>query len=148
MISYHGKVTPPESGRFRFVGFSDDVLVVLVNDRVVLDGSLKSPLRGAARRKYFHQTHTVDGWQTYVGKTMAVTEGRPIDLKVLIGERPGGHFSGYLLIEKIGIDYKKDSHGSPILPLFKMAPSEMPERGATLPDLAPDAPWSLWRGQS
>jgi hypothetical protein len=148
VINYQGAVTPPESGRFRFVGFSDDVLVVLADNRVVLDGSLRSPLRGAERRKHFHQTHTIDGWNTYVGKTITVTQGRPIDLKILIGERPGGHYSGYLLLEKIGLDYAKDTNGSPILPLFKMAPGETPTRGHSLPDLAPDAPWALWRAQS
>lgn len=148
VIAYRGTVTPPESGRFRFVGFSDDVLVVLVDNRVVLDGSLESPLDNADRRKFIHQTHTVEAWQTYLGKWMNVTSGRPVQLKVLIGERPGGHYSGYLLIEKVGLDYPIDANGSPILPLFKMAPSEMPKRGDTLPDLAPDTGWSVWPAEA
>lgn len=143
VVSYHGTVTPAESGRFRFVGFADDVLVVLINDRVVLDGSLASPM-GAERRNSIQQQDTIGGWPSYVGNWVTVRAGQKVDMKILIGERPGGHFSGYLLLEKNDAEYQTDAKGSPILPLFKLLPGPMPERGGGVPPLAPDTSWSVW----
>ncbi|MBB5351252.1 hypothetical protein HNR46_001488 [Haloferula luteola] len=146
-IIYRGSVVPPEDGKFRFVGFADDVLVVLANGREALDGSLKSPLRGAERRHSFQQEFTPGGWQTFEGRWLTVKKGVPIELAILTGERPGGHYSGYLLIEKDGAEYAKDALGARKLPLFKMLPSEMPDRGPILPSLGQDTSWSIWPTQ-
>ncbi|MBK1832640.1 hypothetical protein [Roseibacillus ishigakijimensis] len=148
VISYEGTIVAPERGRFRFVGFSDDILIVMENNRVVMDGSLAPTFEDAGDREFIDQEHTLGGWHSYVGKWMNVRKGEELDLKIMTGERPGGHYSGYLLIEKQGEDYQKDAGGAPILPLFKTESSADPERGNTLPALAPETPWSVWRTKS
>ena len=47
---YKGKVSPPESGTYHFVGAGDDVLVVRFNGQIVLDGSWNSHGVSASRR--------------------------------------------------------------------------------------------------
>ncbi len=41
------------------------------------------------------------------------------DLDVIIGERPGGQFNAFLMVEKQGETYPKDSRGRPIFPIFR-----------------------------
>ncbi len=147
-IIYRGKVTVPEDGRYRFVGFADDILVVLVNKREVLDGSLAKFLDDADERDSFQQENTINGWKTYQGRWLNLDAGEQLDLAVLIGERPGGHFLGFLQIEKDGVEYAKDSLGAAKLPLFKMAPGPAPSIGRGVPPLAPDTAWSIWPSSS
>ncbi len=45
-VHYSGKVTVPESGRYRFAGSADNLLVVFVDGRPVLDGSKPSNTKG------------------------------------------------------------------------------------------------------
>ncbi len=56
-----------------------------------------------------------------VGDTFQVQAGGAYDMEVLLGEWPGGEFKAYLLIEKEGVEYRKDGKGNPILPIFKIA---------------------------
>ena len=46
MVIYRGMVTPPKSGKYRFVGAGDDVLVVRFNGRHVLDHGFTSGTTG------------------------------------------------------------------------------------------------------
>ncbi|MBB5351557.1 hypothetical protein HNR46_001794 [Haloferula luteola] len=147
VIIYRGTVTPPVSGRYRFVGFADDELIVMARSQVLLDGGLQSPLPDASERTFYHQEHLGGTWPSYEGTWFDVTAGEELDLTILTGERPGGNFSCYLLIEKDGEDYAPDESGARKLPLFKMAPSSAPPRGVALPDLAPDTSWSIWPGR-
>jgi len=145
MICYQGRIVAPEEGRYRFVGFSDDILVVLENDRVVLDGSIAPAFEGEKKRPSFKQEGTKKSWRSYQGKWMDVQKGEELDLTLITGERPGGYYGGYLLIEKEGEDYEVDSGGAPLLPLFKTESTRDPEQSKTLPPLAPETPWSVWR---
>jgi hypothetical protein len=61
-----------------------------------------------------------------------------VDIDILIGERGGGTFDCFLLIEKKGGTYAKTKDGHPILPIFRLAPSQ------TQP--APDAPRIMANG--
>jgi hypothetical protein len=145
IVVYSGKVTAPESGRYRFVGWGDDILIVRYNGRIVLDGSLTNPT-GRPRKNGYH----MDGlpWlEVPVGETLDIPSGIAGDMEVLIGERPGGHFSVFLLIEKVGANYEKSASGSPKLPIFKLAPGETPKPGENVPFVAPDTAWSIWKGQ-
>jgi hypothetical protein len=132
IIVYRGKVTAPESGRYRFVGFGDDVLVVRLNGRVVLDASFAKPTKNGFRPPQYGKPET--------GETVDVTAGIPYPMEVLIGERPGGQAAFYLLIEKDGVQM-------PQLPIFKLAPSPMPKGGPVLPHVADDTSWSVWKSQ-
>ena len=132
VIVYRGKVTAPESGRYRFAGFGDDILVVRFNGRVVLDASYAPPTKDKPPPY----------GKTVVGQTLEVTAGSAYPMEILIGERPGGEFSGYLLLEKDGAQ-----SGAP-LPIFKLAPSPMPKGGPVLPPVAADTSWSVWKGEA
>ena len=51
---------------------------------------------------------------------MRIKDGSKID--ILVGERPGGHIGGVLLVEQRGKKYEERSDGSPIIPLFSLYP--------------------------
>ncbi len=78
------------------------------------------------------------------GKTFEVKEGDSYPIEIMIGEVPGGLFGGFLMIEQIGVEYKKDELGSPILPIFRLDNS-LPEikPGDQVPPFDPNG--SIWR---
>lgn len=145
-VIYRGRVVAPEAGSYRFVGLGDDILVVRLKGRIVLDGSLEPPSRESQDTRYPHD-HLPNDWQSIVGRKFNVRERETLSIELLIGERPGGHFSGYLLLEKTGIEYQKDARGANKLPIFKLAPSETPAGGGAVPEVAPDTSWSVWSVQ-
>lgn len=147
VVVYRGNVVAPETGNYRFAGFCDDVMVVRFDGEIVLDAGLQE-IAGTNRRNNFQHHDTVQGWPTYVGSTFRVPAGFSREIEIMVGERPGGHFSGYLLIEKIGEDFEEDEAGAPKLPLFKLGGDANPPRGETLPALGKDQPWSVWSIES
>ena len=60
---------------------------------------------------------------------------------------PGGQFKAFLLLEKEEEQYAKDSKGNPILPVFKLGPSEV-QRGRDAPVFASDTAWSIWKAEA
>ena len=83
---YRGRMIAPESGSFKFLGFADDILLVKINDRLVLDGSLL----GATR---LHKRE---------GLSFSVEKGKAYDIEVIVGECPGGYFNAWLQLQKQG----------------------------------------------
>jgi hypothetical protein len=69
------------------------------------------------------------------GNSIQVDAGHVYPIEILIGERPGGEFTAFLLLEKNGAQYA----GAPKLPIFKLAPSPMPQGGNGVPAVAPNA---------
>jgi len=112
---------------FRFWGFADDVLLVRVNGRDVLNA-------GWTEHHYFYnqwQSHASENRQFRLGNRMAevgdwitLKRGESKKLQIVIGEAPGGGFCAYLLVEVKGYKYPKrptlEFHG-PFLPMFKTA---------------------------
>lgn len=148
-VVYRGAVQAPKSGKFRFVGAGDDVLVVRFNDRTVFDfgytvagimghprgaaGGLKGPELERAVRKntpmsFPFETYQYDKTPSYngalgglaIGPSFEVKAGSSYPIEILIAEIPGGYFSTSLLIEEIGEKYQKVEKGSPLLPLFQL----------------------------
>ncbi len=151
---YRARVSPPQSGVYRFVGGADDFLVVRVNGRVVLDGGLfavsafKTDRPDSASYPYEFrapgnhlQKSRRNGF--VVGNTMDLRAGTFYDLDIVIGEGLGGHFYAALFVEKQGETYAKDRQGNPLLPLFRVADTPSPSANGGLPDFAPDGP--VWR---
>lgn len=151
---YRARVSPPESGMYRFVGGADDFMVVRVNGRVVLDGGLfavstfKTDRPGSASYRYLFQApgnhlqlSRREGF--VVGNTMDLRAGTFYDLDIVIGEGLGGHFYAALFVEKQGETYAKDRHGNPILPLFRVADTPPPAATNAAPPFAPGGP--VWR---
>lgn len=130
---YQGRIVAPVSGRYRFRGAADDYMVVLIEGRRNLvacwpdtqqevagrwkggkmEGSNKSPLGNAL---------------LYAGDWMDLKAGVPVDIGVGVGERPGGMVGFVLEIEQEGVEYRRDSNGRKILPLFTTTPFTEEER--------------------
>ena len=167
IVVYRGAVQAPKSGRYRFVGACDDMMVVRFNNRPVFDygytiaGSGTSnygrsaEMNGAAPntalakeiRKLTPMRFPISFYQytqtpTYnqhlggmaIGPEFDAKAGQTYPIEIMIGEIPGGSFGVSLLIEEIGVNYQKDSSGSPILPLFRL------DHSLPSPDLQGEAP--------
>ena len=128
VVHYKGQVAPPVDGIYRFVGAADDMIVVAINRRVVLVGNLpstafprlgwKQPV-GAGPRVAGSQGAKYGDW-------LELKADQPVDIDILIGERPGGIFHALLLYEKKGETYPS-LKGEIVLPLFQVAPQPMTE---------------------
>lgn len=130
LIHYKGKVSPPYSGRFRFVGFADDILVVNINGENVFDGSLTYMTKLKNKKQTYGKAQGVKFIrQLYAGKWFKMIEGQTYDMQALVGETPGGAFSTFLLIEEKGKEYEKreDDPNFPLLPVFRTVPTKLPE---------------------
>lgn len=113
VIVYKGNVTAPRDGRFRFVGYADDVVAVRFDGKnVFFAGTCGS-------QTYYHQmvnkffkptTPLVkprpgapdpnDTGTKGVGEWFSVEAGKHYPIEVLISEVPGGQFYAYLQIEE------------------------------------------------
>ena len=146
IVYYKGQVSAPEDGTYRFLAYADDVIAVAVDGRVVcLAGrpdtanqlpSWKAPEQGT-------EIPAANGKLVY-GDWMELKKDQPIDLDIIIGERPGGLFSAFLLYEKRGAPYPADAAGLIRYPVFQLAPSEIPPAPAkkTAPFSVSGRPWT------
>lgn len=152
VVVYRGNVIPTESGTFRFVGVCDDILVVRFNGRVVLDSGSMTP-SGHGPQKFYAgdglKLENRKGMEWYKGsgrgEPFQVTGGQSYPIEVMIGEWPGGDFKAWLQIEKEGVEYEKDFKGVPILPIFKLAPSEVAHAGSEAPIFSKTGP--IWKAE-
>jgi hypothetical protein len=150
VIHYKGSVVPTESGTYRFVGMGDDVLVVRFNGQVVLDCGPSMPSGKEPRSFYASdglQLKSDMPWYKGLGRGDAfqVNAGESYPMEVLVGEWPGGDFKAWLLLEKDGVQYEKDSKGNPILPIFKLQASEVPKPSVEAPVFAKQGP--VWKAE-
>jgi hypothetical protein len=132
VIHYKGQVSPPETGTYRFWGIADDVMAVAVNGKTVLVGNRQDT---RLPKTTWHASErdgapAGDG-NLRPGDWLNLKAGEIIDLDVIIGERPGGLFNAFLMVEKQGANYETDRRGHPILPILQIAPYNTPK--------APDA---------
>jgi len=123
---YRGTVTAPRDGQFRFVGLADDYLIVKVDGKAVLHGSL-SNLRSIVSDgwkmpkqpgQYFAPGESRGNRHLVFGDWLDLRRGQPMKMDIAFGERPGGHMHAAVFIEEKGVEYRKASNGRPILPLF------------------------------
>lgn len=146
LVLYRGRVSPPESGTCHFVGAGDDLLVVRFNGQVVLDGSWNHHGVSSIAAKYDYGFSKIPN-KFVKGPAVSVQAGNFYDMEILIGEQSGGEFFADLLIEKDGATYEKESHGAPILPIFRVAEGKMPalKSGQKLPPFLASGP--VWRAE-
>jgi hypothetical protein len=122
MVHYKGQVSAPASGRYRFVGYADDWIAVAINQKTVLVGNRDDTRLPQTNWKASEKggMKAANGSLRY-GDWIEFTEGFLMDLDVAIGERPGGYFCAFLMIQREGDVYAKNQQGDPILPLFQLA---------------------------
>ena len=115
-IHYQGAFSPPQSGRFRFWAMADDTVIAAVDGRVVIDVSLDkaNPGRWAAKAANFRSR-----FQLTPGDWMELDREKSYRLDLIVGERPGGKFQAYLLVEREG---EKGAKGETVRRLFTTRP--------------------------
>ena len=120
MAWYHGKVRPPQPGRYRFWGYADNHLLVAVDGKPVFEGSRREShfkdldiprtnnpaLPCLIARAGFANSDWID------------LSGDPIQLDILFGEVGGNITSGLLLVERQGDIYEETFWGQPKWPLL------------------------------
>ncbi len=124
LIHYKGQVVPPETGRFRFVGYADDWIAVAVNGETALVSTHpNSKLPQTPWKSPEKLGMKAGNGNLSVGDWIDFKKGVPFDIDIVIGERPGGYFCAFLMIEKEGGSYEMTPDGKfPILPIFQVAP--------------------------
>jgi len=100
---YKGQIAAPEPGAYRFLGDSDDALVVVLSAKVVLVANHPgTPLPLTAWHSK-EKAPAVPGTKPLLaGDWFTVQKDEILDLDVIVGERPGGRFRAILCIEKKG----------------------------------------------
>jgi len=152
MAHYKGRVSPPKSGVYRFVGAGDDLMAVRLDGKLVLDcggdtvSSFKTDQPNAPAYGYSYQD---DEWNRrmrggfVVGNRMELRAGLFYDIDVVFSEGPGGKFCAMLLIQEEGVTYAKDDRGNPVLPIFRVADGPPPPASRTAPPFLANGP--VWR---
>jgi hypothetical protein len=146
IIHYRGQVSPPSPGVYRFWGCADDALAVAVDGKTELVAcrpDMKMP-QVTWRSSEPPGSQAADD-KLIAGDWIDLKAGQIIDLDVIIGERPGGEFNAFLMIEKQGESYALDASGHPILPIFQVAAYDTPviDNLKTEPRFAQGAP--IWK---
>lgn len=123
LVHYSGKLKVPEDGEYRLVGCGDDYLGVSIDNKMRLvapwtDMREILDVPGANARNQPNHVGPLGGTTLVYGEWFSLRKGDTIDVNVGIGERPGGKVGFVLMIQKKGVEYKKDSAGNPILPPF------------------------------
>ncbi len=123
-VHYKGKIANKTGGKFRFWGFGDDVMLVRINGKVVLNashqdrGNIKDPGDWQSTAKE-HRQYILGSSRARVGDWFTLEPGVQVEMEVLFAEGPGGTFTMMLLVQEFGVDYQKNEEGMPILPIFK-----------------------------
>jgi len=129
VIHYKGKIAHPKGGKFRFLGMADDLLMVRMDGKLILDANIPSHSRHLNMEwkssSDEHQKYRLGPGGALVGDWFTLLPGQPADVEILVSEVPGGWFFAMLLIQEFGVDYPKNKYDAPILPIFKTM--EFPE---------------------
>jgi hypothetical protein len=143
-VYYKGMLVYPEDIKFRFWGHGDDVLVVRVGGKVVLDASWESDSYGARRIAGNWVSSATKNRQWYLGNNLAwggdwieLKAGEPVEMEVLLGEQPGGNFCAMLLVEVDGVEYETNPQNQKFLPIFRTSETTRPVANAILEHLVP-----------
>ncbi|MGB8353250.1 MAG: SAM domain-containing protein [Chthoniobacteraceae bacterium] len=153
---YKVKISPPETGVYHFVGGGDNILIVRLDGKTVLDRSwdyqekfgIDKTWKPVANYDYkFPNSPSIQkvprGFAK--GSAMALSSASFYDMEVLLGDDGGiTHFS--LLVEEEGVQYQKNAQGLPILPIFRLT-SDAPPPGEHPPYMDNGPVWK-WRPSS
>jgi len=121
IIVYDGKVTVPETGTYRFVGFADDFMVVRWDGTNVLDASYDGEVLDPSATDSSTED-SFDGRSYRFGTWIQMQAGAVVPIKILIGEGPGGYSGFLLMIQKQGDDSKKCDY-----PVFQLRDTPIPD---------------------
>lgn len=118
LVRYSGRVALDAPRLVRFVGGFDELLVVLVNGKLVLDGSWKHiPWKNGECPTDFKASGSLKPLWADIRRLGDWVEIGPrgVEIEIIIGEGWGGAFSGSLCVEEKGVTYPGDQR-----PVFKI----------------------------
>jgi len=125
VVWYKVTASPSQSGTYHFVGLADDIMLVRVNGKTVLDASdrpVDEELR--SKQKTYDTTNFNPTWEgdakLWVGLPFQASGGDPVDIEVIIGEEPGGKSNYFLYIQRDETTYPCQSNQTPLLPVFQL----------------------------
>ncbi|MEO5712573.1 MAG: PA14 domain-containing protein [Luteolibacter sp.] len=116
MVHYKGQISAPEDGAYRFLGDSDDFVVVAINGKTVLVAEMPGTPMGV---KWVAKEAAPGRFQA-AGDWINLRAGDPLDIDIVTGESPGGQYRCMLSVQK---------RGGPILP-FQLTVSKETPAGA------------------
>ncbi len=114
---YAGMVTPPVTGRYRFVGWGDNVMIVGLNGKVVLDASDIGYVDRSRAHKGAVSFPKKGSTPMFEGDWFALSANMAVKIDILLGDE-GGIFCAGLHIQKEGESYSSGKGGVPTLPLW------------------------------
>lgn len=120
LVHYTGEVVAQDSGTFRMIGWGDNVLVVAIDGKIVLDASDKGFTGEKSTRRGAINVPGKPGAMLYEGSPFSLSQGRSYKIDVLIGDL-GGIFSAGAMVMKKSSDYK-DGSGIPNVPALVVTP--------------------------
>ena len=130
IVIYNAKVIAPVTGRFRFVGFADDFMVVRVDGQNVLDASLRGEELDPNANTDEDVGMGPEHQPLHCGKWIQLDAGVSLNMQVLIGEGPGGLSCFLLMIQQEGVATVKGDY-----PVFQL-------QDAPVPEISPDFTFS------
>jgi hypothetical protein len=130
---YEGNFSPPVTGKYRFVGLGDDIMVVAVGGKTVLSAFWPNSKLNVTR--YEPDWLPKDAKKTdgaglrfpphnggrYAGEWLELRKGQSYRMQIAFGESYGGLFSAALLIEQQGVNYPSAGRDTQ-LPIFMLEP--------------------------
>ena len=122
---YEGKLVYKEDITFRFWGAADDVMSVAVDNKLVLQASYPTDMIARSSKWTTHapsSTAFLGNLYRVGGDWITLKAGEPRDLKVIVGECPGGQFHAQLLVEVQGEEYPLNKKGNRLFPVFTTEP--------------------------
>ncbi|WP_143157848.1 hypothetical protein [Rubritalea squalenifaciens] len=120
LVHYSGDVVAQTSGTHRLIGWGDNVLVIAIDGKIVLDASDKGFTGEKRTRRGSINVPGKPGAALYEGKPFSLSQGRSYKIDVLIGDM-GGLFSAGAMVMRKSSDYK-DGSGIPQLPALVVSP--------------------------
>ena len=130
---YEGNFSPPVTGKYRFVGLGDDIMVVAVGGQTVLSTFWPNSKLNVTRfdpdwlPKDAKKTDGAGlrfpphGGGRYAGEWLELHKGQAYRIQITFGESYGGLFSAALLIEQQGVTYPTAGRDTQ-LPIFMLEP--------------------------
>jgi len=139
VIHYHARVEAPSEGDYRLAGFADNIMVVRINGKLVLDGGWDSITTDPTLHQIlpyqmpsyiqFLSENTVNNPNVKIGPPFHMQAMESVDMDVIIGDC-GGVCGFFLLVEKEGNTYEKSPDGTPKLPFFQLDNNPAPTFGS------------------
>ncbi len=126
LIRYKGKVAAPSNGSWRFWGYGGEVCCVRINGKTALVANhedVKTPRTDW--KPSAPPGQPAGSGRLVAGDWVELRAGQFVDIDILIGERGGGTFDCFLLIEKKGERYETAGE-YPLFPIFQINPYDTP----------------------